>query len=66
MPKIILSEKAKAMLVKARAENKKCVIVNDLMINWDGLRWVMTSAHTGQEFEVVSKHEVRQTINFKL
>ena len=54
MAEIELSKKTLAMLRKAEAEGKKCVIINDLMINMDNGRWVVTNAHTGKEFTVLN------------
>jgi len=55
MPEIALNEKQKAMIAKAEAEGKKCFISHDLMFNFLEGRWVVTNAHTGDEFKVLNK-----------
>ena len=55
MPEIALNEKQKALILKAEAEGKKCFINHDLMFNFLEGRWVVTNAHTGDEFIILNK-----------
>jgi len=53
MPEIILNEKQKAYCKKAEAEGKKSFISHDLLFNFINDKWVVTNAHTGDEFKVL-------------
>jgi hypothetical protein len=55
MPEIALNELQKALCVKAEAEGKKCFISHDLLFNFYDGRWVVTNAHTGDEFKVLNR-----------
>ena len=55
MPEIYLNELQKALCKKAEAEGKKCFISYDLLFNFLNGRWVVTNAHTGDEFKVLNK-----------
>jgi len=53
MPEIILNEKQKAFCKQAEADGKKSFISHDLLFNFRDGKWVVTSAHTGQEFKLL-------------
>jgi hypothetical protein len=53
MPEIILNEKQKAYCKQAEAEGKKSFISHDLLFNFLNGKWVVTNAHTGDEFKVI-------------
>jgi hypothetical protein len=55
MPEIALNEKQKALIAKAEAEGKKSFISHDLLFNFDGRRWQVINAHTGDIFNVLNK-----------
>ena len=54
MATIILNEPELLAIAQAETDKKKCVIINDLMINFRDGRWIVTNAHTGQEMEVLN------------
>ena len=55
MPEIFLNELQKVLCTKAEAEGKKSFISHDLLFNFLEGRWVVTNAHTGDEFLILNK-----------
>jgi hypothetical protein len=55
MPEIALNELQKALCKKAEAEGKKSFISHDLLFNFDGRKWQVINAHTGDIFNVLNK-----------
>ena len=54
MSEIYLNEVQIAMVKKAIADGKKCLIISDLMINIFGAEIEVTNAHTGDVMNVVN------------
>lgn len=52
MSEIYLNEVQIAMIKKAIADGKKCLIISDLMINIFGAEIEVTNAHTGDVMKV--------------
>ena len=63
MPEIALNDKQKAQILKRAEEmigktielEAKCAIDHDLMVNYVNGEWVVTNAHTGDEFLILNK-----------
>jgi hypothetical protein len=54
MSEIYLNEVQIAMIKKAIADGKKCLMISDLMINIFGAEIEVTNAHTGDVMKVVN------------
>ena len=53
MPEIELNKMQLALMKKAEADGKKSFISHDLLFNFLNGKWVVTNAHTGQEFKLL-------------
>jgi integrase len=66
MSEIYLNEVQIAMIKKAIADGKKCLIISDLMINIFGAEIEVTNAHTGDVMKVVNPDINNGEFHYKL
>jgi len=65
MSEIYLNEVQIAMVKKAIADGKKCLIISDLMINIFGAEIEVTNAHTGEVMNVMNL-DINKCVSMKV